>query len=126
MHEFHGEIACTEQEFIGAMMECRTMGSQWWTPFCKLLDISDYQVFAQMLQDNSCLCCGEPFLAYQSGELLSMFLAYMRGHPEIHKRLRNFQLEERFRFVNAEEKVSLGEHQLQWSAVHRQFVEIIE
>jgi len=126
MQDFHKEVACTQEEFVGAMMECKTEGSRWWTPFCKLVDTSDYQTFSRMLQDNVCLCCGEPFLAYQSGTLLRMLMAYMKEHPDIHKRVREFQLKERFRFVGAQENVALGEHRLEWSQVHRQFVEMIE
>jgi len=126
MTDFHAEVACTEQEFVAAIEEIKREGSQWWTPFSKLLDTSDYQSFSRMLQDNVCLCCGDPFIAYQSGELLRMFLAYMRAHPSIHRRVRSFQLEERFLFKGTDEKVSAGEHRLEWSDVHRRFVEIIE
>lgn len=126
MLDFHKQVACTEQEFVGGMEECKNCDSQWWTPFCRLLDTSDYQAFSGMLQDNVCLCCGDPFIAYQSGELLRMFLAHMRQHPEIHKQVRDFQLQNRSRFIGVEEQVAAGEHRLEWSALHRQFVEIIE
>lgn len=82
MRAFNEEVACSEQEFAAAIEECKATSSPWWTPFCTLLDTTEYTAFARMLQDNVCLCCGEPFLAYQSAELLQMFLAYMRARPE--------------------------------------------
>lgn len=126
MSNFHHESGLTADEFAATMLECRTEGSKWWTPFCQLVDTSDYRKFSQMLQDNICLCCGEPFLAYQSHSLLRMFIDFVKAHPHIHRKMRDFQLQERWRFITADEKVALGEHRLEWSDVHQRFVEMVE
>lgn len=59
---FLSSSGCTEEMFISALRECKEMGSPLWTPFSVLLDTTDYEGFARMLQDNVCLCCGGTFV----------------------------------------------------------------
>merc|ERR1719201_1146534 len=108
------------------MEECKTAGSPFWSPFCSLLDTSDYTEFARMLQENACLCCGEQFVAYTPDQLVTMFKDFMRQHAAFHAQLRDFQLRERHRFMWAEEQTTLGEHRLEWTHSHCQFVDLIE
>jgi len=91
-----------------------------------LLDATSYELFARMLQDNVCLCCGEQFVGYHVQELLEMLLKYMREHPEFHKQIRAFQLAERHQFMDAEERIAKGEHRLEWTEAHRRFVDLID
>merc|ERR1712205_229541 len=91
-----------------------------------LLDVTDYTVFAKMLQQNVCLCCGEPFAGYRPDELAEKLTAYMEAHPVIHEQLRVFQTVERHRFVDAQERVALGEHRLEWTDTHRRFIELLD
>lgn len=126
MVDFVQKSGCSEAEFAGAMEECKDSSSAWWTPFSLLLDVTNYEVFARTIQDNKCLCCAETFMGYQSEELVQMLLKYLRDHPTFHKQVRSFQLVERRRFVGVDENASRGEHRLEWSDVHRRFVELIE
>lgn len=126
MAEFVRASGCNDQEFVSAMEECKDTGSKWWTPFSMLLNVTDYVEFAALLQENKCLCCGEVFRPYRPEELLSRFLSFARDHPQMHRELRTFQLEERRNFMCADELTAMGEHRLEWSESHRRFVEMIE
>jgi len=126
IREFVSGTGCTEQEFMNAMIQCMRNDSSKWPPFAALVDVTEYEQFASMLQDNKCLCCGEAFSGYQPEELSSAFVEYLRVRPAIHKEVRSFQIAERCRFLHAVEQVAAGEHQLEWSNVHRRFVEILD
>merc|ERR1712072_232566 len=93
--DFIRESNCNEQEFVSAMDQCMKGCSSEWPPFAKLLHVTDYTVFAKMLQQDVCLCCGEPFTGYRPEELAAKLKEYMQAHPVIHEQLRVFQTTER-------------------------------
>lgn len=116
---------CTELEFETALLECKRKDVSQWPIVEKFLSVSDYQMLSSMLQQNTCLCCGDPFIGYLPEELAQKLLEYVQIRPGIHAQVRDFQLRERHLFLD-DAPVDKGEHLLQWTDVHQRFLQLIQ